>query len=104
MHIKVSAKQAEKAVAVLAEKVYNPVFFNKLAELGVQVNSTDEAGQLLKLAHTLRERALRSFGPSVLQTSAEPAYVDAARQFVNSDAQVKAAALVFHSMNKYGGV
>lgn len=104
MHIKVSAKQAEKAVAVLAEKVYNPVFFSKLAEFGVRVNSAQEAEQLLKLAYDLRERAIRSFGPAVLQTSAEPAYVDAARQFVNENAQVKAAALVFHSMNKQGGV
>lgn len=104
MQIKVSAEQSQKAVAILANKVYNPVFFSKLAEYGVTPSTQEEAGELLKLAYSLREAAIKSFGQKVVEVGAEPSYVDAAQQFIQSDPQVKAAALVFHNITNQGGV
>lgn len=104
MHIKVSSEQAEQALNILAQKVYNPIFFSKLASLGIPVNNTNQAEQLLKLAYTLKEEAVQRFGSNSIDVSVEPAYVDAAKEFIESDKQVKAAAFVYHSLNVQGGV
>ena len=48
-------KQAQEAVQFMAEQVYGPAFFEKLAAHGVRPNNTAEARQLLTLGATLEQ-------------------------------------------------
>lgn len=81
-----------KAATVLAEKVYNPIFFSKLAQYGITPNNREEAEQLLKLASQLRYAAEQNFG----NISADPVdqeAVDGSLRFIRDNKDVKTAAL-----------
>lgn len=96
MHIKLSRAQVARAEGLLAAQVYQPVFFAKLAQLGIHPRTNEEAVNYLKLAGFLRQQAAARLGAGVLaQDPPTPGYIDAARKYVKADQQVKAAAYVY---------
>lgn len=81
-----------KAATVLSEKVYNPIFFSKLAQYGIKPNSREEAEQLLKLASQLRQAAEQNFG-NINADPVDQEAVDGSLKFIRDHKDVKTAAL-----------
>lgn len=85
------AKQA--AFNLIAEKIYNPVFFTKLAQYGIIPQTEEEKQQLLAAATEVKSLALQTFG-SVDAGPATEDHVKVAKEILSSDHRVKSAAIV----------
>jgi len=101
MQVKLSKAHVERATNLLLDRVYQPVFFAKLAQYGIQPRNQEEAQLLLKLAAHLRQTAIQNFGVrAVIPDPPTPAEIDAAKKYSESDQQVKAAAYVYSQITK----
>jgi len=87
-------KAARAAQNVLIEKVYNPVFFAALSQLGVPVNNQQEAQNYLKVASVLLEHAKKA-GLAINPEPPCPELIKEAAKYLKQDKMVKNAAVVF---------
>lgn len=85
------AKQA--AFNIIAESVYNPVFFTKLAQYGVVPQTKEEADELLKAAYNVRAAALQTLG-DISHGTPEPELVKQAAELIKQDSRIKSAAVI----------
>ncbi len=95
--LKISERHKAAAVKVLTERVYNPVFFRKLASYGIPANTGEEKAQLLKLASELRQQLNQIYGRT-FEEQPEADVITAAQNFVKDTPSIKAAALVYKQM------
>ncbi len=97
MHVKISERHKAAAVKVLTERVYNPVFFRKLAGYGIPVGSEEEQAQMLKLASDLRMAVYQLYGQT-FEEAPDSDVITAAQNFIKDAPTIKAAALVYNQM------
>lgn len=85
------AKQA--AFNIVANEIYNPVFFAKLAEFGIVPRNEAEAAQLLKTASEARVLATQVFG-SIDTVPPSPEVVKELSKVIDAQPRIKSAALI----------
>lgn len=90
-------KAAQAAQNALIEKVYNPVFFTTLNQLGIPVTNQKEASNYLKMASVLLEHAKKA-GFAINPDPPSPELIKAAMQYMRQDKLVKNAAMVYSKL------
>lgn len=85
-------KEAVDAAAVLAEKVYAPVFLTKLASIGIVPQNEEEANALYELAVQLKMAAHNQLGISTV-VETDPEMNCHARKVLQEEEGIKTAAL-----------
>ena len=92
-HVKKAEMAKMAAFNIVANEVYNPAFFTKLAAYGIVPQTEEQADSLLKAAAELRVAALQSFG-NISHGSPEPELVKAASEMINQNQRIKSAAVL----------
>jgi len=96
--MKLTPQRKQAALKVLSDTVYNPVFFKRLEQYGIQTpRSKEQADELLKSAALLRQQAMQSGLLREIEPPT-PEATAAALRFTRDNKTVKTAALIYKKL------